>query len=59
VVARLEQVVAKPRGDALRELADFCEGTSDAYDGPRDAAAAAAAAPGCWVGLASLWKSLW
>jgi hypothetical protein len=58
VVARLEQVVAKPRGDALRELADFCEGTSDAYDGPRGDAAAAAA-PGCWVGLASLWRSLW
>ena len=59
VAARLDELVAKPRGEALRELVDFCDGVSEGFEG-RHGAPEAAAFPGCWAGLTSfLWKSIW
>ena len=59
VVAKLYEVVAKPRGEALKELVDFCDGVSEGFEG-RHGAPEAAAFPGCWAGLTSfLWKSIW
>jgi serine/threonine protein kinase len=66
--ARLDELVAKPRGEALRELVDFCDGGSEGFEGHHGVpewrgttpVPEAAAFPGCWVGLTSfLWKSIW
>jgi serine/threonine protein kinase len=59
VMAKLHEVVAKPRGEALQELVDFCDGVSEGFE-VHHGAPEAAVFPSCWAGLTGfLRNSIW